>query len=73
MSEKTKLIIKIIVTIAALTALATSLGITSCNVTRAVTNESSFFQRGDTGRSTSRLPKRTTQARKACRLRYCIT
>lgn len=50
MSEKTKLIIKIIVsvTIAALTALATSLGITSCNVTRVVTNESSFFQRGDT-------------------------
>ena len=50
MSDKTKKIIKIIISvlIAALTALATGLGVTSCNVTRVVTNESSYFQRGDT-------------------------
>lgn len=50
MSDKTKLILKVIiaVTIAALTALGTSLGLTSCNVTRVITNESQYFQRGDT-------------------------
>lgn len=50
MSEKTKIIIKVVVSvlIAALTALAASLGLTSCNVTRTVTNESSYVQRGDT-------------------------
>lgn len=50
MSEKTKLILKVIiaVTIAALTALGTSLGLTSCNVTRVVTNESQYYQKGDT-------------------------
>ena len=34
--------------IAALTALATGLGLTSCNVTRVITNESQYLQRGDT-------------------------
>ena len=50
MSDKTKLIIKVVISvaIAALTALATGLGLTSCNVTRAITNESSYLQRGDT-------------------------
>lgn len=50
MSEKTKQIIKVIiaVSIAALTALGASLGLTSCNVTRTITNESSYLQRGDT-------------------------
>lgn len=50
MSDKTKKIVKIIISvlIAALTALAAGLGVTSCNVTRVVTNESSYFQRGDT-------------------------
>lgn len=45
-----KAIIKIIVTvaIAALTALAGCLGLTSCNVVRTVTNRSEFYQRGDT-------------------------
>ena len=45
-----KKIIKIIVTvaIAALTALAGCLGLTSCNVVRTVTNRSEFYQRGDT-------------------------
>lgn len=43
-------IIKIIaqVLIAALTALLTSIGLTSCNVSRVVTNQSEYFQKGDT-------------------------
>lgn len=50
MSDKTKRIIKVIatVTIAALTALLSALGLNSCNITRVVTNESSYVQRGDT-------------------------
>lgn len=50
MSEKTKFIIKVVISvlIAALTALAASLGLTSCNVTRVVTNESQYYQKGDT-------------------------
>lgn len=50
MSDKTKLILKVTISvlIAALTALAAGLGLTSCNVTRVVTNESQYFQRGDT-------------------------
>lgn len=50
MSEKTKMILKVVITvlIAALTALGASLGLTACNVTRVVTNESSYLQRGDT-------------------------
>ena len=34
--------------IAALTALATGLGLTSCNVVRTITNKSEFYQHGDT-------------------------
>ena len=43
-------IIKIIISvlIAALTALGTAFGLTSCNVTRTVTNRSEYYQRGDT-------------------------
>lgn len=50
MSDKTKLILKVVISvlIAALTALAASLGLTSCNVTRTITNESSYVQKGDT-------------------------
>lgn len=50
MSDKTKKIIKIVVSvlIAALTALGASLGLTSCNVTRTVTTQSQYFQKGDT-------------------------
>lgn len=50
MKESTKKIIKIVVSalIAALTAIAAGLGLTSCNVTRVITNESSYYQRGDT-------------------------
>ncbi len=42
-------IIKIIsVLIAALTALGAAFGLTSCNVTRTITNQSEYYQRGDT-------------------------
>lgn len=60
MSEKTKFILKVIVSvaIAALTALSASLGLTSCNVTRMMTTESSFYQRGDT---TVNIVTRTTE------------
>lgn len=50
MSDKTKFILKVIITVivAALTALGAALGLTACNVTRTITNESQYFQRGDT-------------------------
>lgn len=50
MTGKTKFILKVVISvlIAALTALATGLGLTSCNVTRVITNESQYLQRGDT-------------------------
>lgn len=50
MSDKTNTIFKVVISvaIAALTALAACLGLTSCNVTRTITNESSYVQRGDT-------------------------
>lgn len=50
MNERTKKILKVVISvlIAALTALATGLGLTSCNVTRVITNESQYLQRGDT-------------------------
>ena len=43
-------IIKIIISvlIAALTALGTAFGLTSCNVTRTVTTQSQYLQKGDT-------------------------
>lgn len=40
--------IVISVAIAALTALGAALGLQSCNVTRTITNESQYVQRGDT-------------------------
>lgn len=50
MTTKTKAILKVVISvlIAALTALAASIGLTSCNVTRTITNESQYYQRGDT-------------------------
>ena len=50
MSEKTKFILKVVISvaIAALTALGAALGLTSCNVTRTVTTQSEYFQHGDT-------------------------
>lgn len=50
MSDKTKQILKVVISvlIAALTALAAGLGLSSCNVTRVVTNESRYYQKGDT-------------------------
>lgn len=43
-------IIKIIISalLAALTAIAAGLGLSSCNVTRTVTTQSQYFQKGDT-------------------------
>lgn len=50
MKEVNKRLLKIIISviIAALTALGAALGLQSCNVTRVVTNESKYYQRGDT-------------------------
>jgi len=43
-------IIKIVISvlIAALTALGAAFGLTSCNVTRTITTQSQYYQRGDT-------------------------
>lgn len=45
-----KKILKVIVSvlIAALTALAASLGLSSCNVTRTITTKSEYWQKADT-------------------------
>lgn len=66
MSEKVKLIIKIIcsVIIAALTALLSVLGLSSCNVTRKITTESAFYQRGDTAVTISTKTTETYDATK---------
>lgn len=50
MSSKTKKIIKVVISvlIAALTALGAGLGLTSCNVTRTITTQSQYYQKGDT-------------------------
>lgn len=50
MSDKTKRILKITLTaIAAVAAaLLSAFGLSSCNVTRTIINESQYFQRGDT-------------------------
>ena len=48
MTKKQILKVIISVLIAALTALAASLGLSSCNVTRVITNESQYVQKGDT-------------------------
>lgn len=61
MKEKTKTIIKVAasVIIAALTALLAALGLQSCNVTRKITTESAFYQRGDT---TVQIVTKTTES-----------
>ena len=43
-------IIKVIISvlIAALTALGTAFGLSSCNVVRTITNQSEYYQKGDT-------------------------
>ena len=46
MKEIIKLVISVL--IAALTALAAGLGLSSCNVTRTVTTQSQYYQHGDT-------------------------
>ena len=59
-------IIKIIISvvIAALTALGASLGLSSCNVTRVVTNESKYTTRGDTAVMITTRTVETYDARK---------
>lgn len=49
-SQTKKLLFKAVVAglLAALGIIATALGLTSCNVTRVITNESKYLQRGDT-------------------------
>ena len=46
--KKKIITIVISVLIAALSALAAGMGLTSCNVVRTITNRSEFYQRGDT-------------------------
>lgn len=60
MSDKAKFILKIVITvlIAALSALGAAFGLTSCNVTRKVTTEAAYFQRGDT---TVQIVTKTTE------------
>lgn len=60
MSDKTKLILKVVISvlIAALTALGAAFGLTSCNVTRKVTTEAAYYQRGDT---TVQIVTKTTE------------
>ena len=48
MTKKQIIRIVISVLIAALTALGTAFGLTSCNVTRTVTTKSEYRQQGDT-------------------------
>ena len=50
MSDKAKFVLKVIISVvvAALTALAAALGLSSCNLTRSVATESQYFQKGDT-------------------------
>ena len=48
MTRKEILKIVISVLIAALTALAASLGLSSCNVTRTITTKSEYWQKADT-------------------------
>lgn len=50
MKPSTKQILKVVigVVVAALTALASLLGLNSCSVVRTITNRSEYFQRGDT-------------------------
>ena len=48
MTKKQIIRIVISVLIAALTALGTAFGLTSCNVTRTITTQSQYYQRGDT-------------------------
>lgn len=69
MSDKVKFILKVVISvlIAALTALAAGLGLSSCNVTRKVSTESAFYQRGDT---TVQIVTKTTESYDASKKLY---
>lgn len=72
MSEKTKKILKVVISvlIAALSALAAGLGLTSCNVTRVVSNESQYYQKGDTSVVIQTKTTETYDASKKAPYRY---
>lgn len=72
MSDKAKFIMKVVVSvlIAALSALAAALGLTSCNVTRVVTNESQYYQKGDTSVVIQTKTTETYDASKKAPYRY---
>ena len=50
MNPQNKKLLKVIISVvlAALSALAATLGLQSCQVVRTITNKSEFYQRGDT-------------------------
>lgn len=72
MSDKAKFIMKVVISvlIAALSALAAGLGLTSCNVTRVVTNESQYYQKGDTSVVIQTKTTETYDASKKAPYRY---
>lgn len=61
MTSENKKVLKVVISVlvAALTALAAAFGLQSCNVTRRVTTESAFYQRGDT---TIQIVTKTTES-----------
>lgn len=61
MSDKTKQIVRIVLTIliAAASSALTALGLTSCNVTRVVSTSSSYWTKGDT---TCTIVTKTTES-----------
>ena len=64
MTKRQIIKIIILVVVAALTALGASLGLSSCNVTRVVTNESRYTTRGDTAVMITTKTIETYDARK---------
>ena len=64
-------IIKIVISvvIAALTALGAAFGLSSCNVTRAITTKSEYWQRGD---SSAVIQTKTIETYDASQKNYCI-
>lgn len=60
MSEKTKDVIAMVLrlVIAIATAISACLGLSSCNVTRVITTQSSYWQKGDT---TCTIQTKTTE------------
>ena len=70
MTKKEILKLVISVLIAALTALAAGLGLSSCNVTRTVTTRSEAWQKGDTSVV---IQTKTVETYDASKKLYCLT